>query len=693
MANKSVKYILAVLLFIWTAGSASYSQTRDRRGTINDDNYNEMGMPLTESERMLREMQDENGQDGDTTRKPPKVRKPLESFYFDDSTRREKIFAWNVSLDNNDITRVPVDTLLANFWIDYKFMREDVGDASLGNLGGGTIPLNYFRRPDPSNFSFLRSWYSYIMTPGKLKYYNTKTAYTRIAYSMSGQRKIEESMFNAILAHSISPSSSFAVEYNADGTKGMYHRQKALDRYFSAAFAHTGKRYAIHAGYIFNTADVKDNGGIVDDRDVTDTVFPQPDNVPVHLANAGMLYKGNTFFVTQSYGIPLRKQKEDELTIQEIPSIFIGQSAEYTKFRRTFTDSGSDDMAYWQNHYIDPATTKDSINQSLLDLKFFAQIQPYNREGILGIITGGIGNELNNYYYYVPRNFQPGYGGGNRSENTTYLYGAVNGRVSKYAAWDASLKYYMLGYRSQDFDINGHLQLNAFMRGEPLTFDATVRFSLRIPDFWAQNYFSNHYAWSNSFSKEALTHVSAKFTVPSWGLELGGDYAMTTDKIYYDLWSTPKQHGSMLNVLGVYLRKDFRVGKFHLNHRVLMQWSSDQTVAPVPFVSAYASYSVQFNIKNVLELAIGVDARYNTEYYGFAYNPAIGQFYNQREQEIGGYPYLDGFISGKWKRMRLLIKAQHFNSNLFGGQNYFMVLHRPANRMMLKFGMSWSFYD
>lgn len=92
-------------------------------------------------------------------------------------------------------------------------------------------------------------------------------------------------------------------------------------------------------------------------------------------------------------------------------------------------------------------------------------------------------------------------------------------------------------------------------------------------------------------------------------------------------------------------------------------------------------------------MELGVDGRYNTKYYGFAYNPAIAQFYNQRETEIGGYPYLDAFAAAKWKRMRILLKLQHFNANLLGGQNYFMVLHHPANRMMFKIGVSWSFYD
>ena len=35
----------------------------------------------------------------------------------------------------------------------------------------------------------------------------------------------------------------------------------------------------------------------------------------------------------------------------------------------------------------------------------------------------------------------------------------------------------------------------------------------------------------------------------------------------------------------------------------------------------------------------GLDGRYNTRYYAPGYNPALSAFYNQREVEVGNYPY------------------------------------------------------
>lgn len=642
----------------------------------------------------------------DTIDKARRPKKPLESFYFDDSTRARRIFSWKVSMDNNNIALQDMDTSIVNFQRDYPFMQQGVGSASLGNLGGASIPLDYFQRPRFRNFSFVQAWASYLMTPERILFYNARMPYTNISYQMSGQRAKEEQLFHAVISQNISPSSSFNLDYNSDGMKGQYERQKALDRYFSANFAHTGKRYAIHGGYIYNVGDIQENGGIEDMRDITDTVMDMTDNIPVRLdasADARNLYKGNTFYWTQSYGIPLRRQRvSDDLTLSKIPTVFIGQSFQYTSFKKIYSDAltaptGAEDEKepFYEHFYISPEGTRDSIRQSMMDVKFFMQLQPYNRNGALGLVTAGIGDEHNSYYYYVPDNYQGLYGkGGKQSKNSIYAYGKLEGAVSRYLQWSADAKLYMIGYRSGDFDLGGRLSLSAYIKDKPLTLDASVRFTLREPDFWQQNYFSNHYAWSNNFSKEKTTLIQAAFRVPDVGLELGGSYELTQDKVYYGPDVVPQQYGDMLSVMGLYLRKDFRLGGFHLNHRVLMQWSSDQTVAPVPLLSADLSYFFGFNVvKNVLYMQIGLDGRYNTEYYAYAYDPAIGQFYTQDRVKLGNYPSMDAFVSAKWKRLRLLLKLQHWNCNLFGGNRYFEVVDYPQNRMMFKIGLSWAFYD
>lgn len=688
--RQRLKIYLSIALLIIMVGGVAMAQTpRTRR----DKNYiPPVGVP-TDYET------DEEKPDSTKT-KPKRERKPLESVFFDDSTRMTRIFAWSVNPEYNDIRRVMVDTLLdGRFQQDYNFMQIDggIGSAYLGNVGSASIPLNYFSRPSTSSeFSFLNVWKPFILRPRDVIFYNAKIPYSRLTYSMSGQVRVEENQFNFVLSHNISPSTSANLVYNAESTKGLYMNQGTMDRYFAASIAHTGKRYAIHGGYIYNHTSNNENGGIKDDREVTDTVLMNSNQIAVMLDNANNTFRGHTFWWTQSYGIPLRKQRADELTIQKIPSIYIGQEFEYSVFKKKYTARG--DSVLFKEYFINKDMSDDSIAQEVIDVKAFMQLQPYNREGVLGLISGGIGNEFSKYYYQpVTESYQTLYGnGGPQSRNSIYLYGGLDGKFKKYLAWGASIKYNLLGYKAGDFVGEGHLRLTAFTKKkqQPMSFDARVKFSLTEPDFWVQSYFSNHFAWQNSFTKESSMLVSAKFSVSSIGLVLGGDYSVTTGKIYYDSLSLPAQSNDPLSVLAVYAQKDFRAGGFHFNHRALFQLSSSQEVAPTPLLSAYVSYFYDFDVvKNVLNIQIGVDGRYQTKYYAFAYNPALGQFYNQRQKELGGYPYLDAFVSAKWKRMRILVKLQHFNENLFGKREYFMVLHQPQNRMMFKLKFSWSFYD
>ena len=73
---------------------------------------------------------------------------------------------------------------------------------------------------------------------------------------------------------------------------------------------------------------------------------------------------------------------------------------------------------------------------------------------------------------------------------------------------------------------------------------------------------------------------------------------------------------------------------------------------------------MQFKLaKKVLSVQLGADVRYFTKYNAPAYMPAIQNFYLQPEEgkvEIGGYPIVNVYA---------------------------------INPRVLKFGLSWNFYD
>ena len=266
-------------------------------------------------------------QKADSTKKP-KIRKPLESYFFDDSTRARSIFVWHPDLKYNEVKQSTIDTLIDGFQTDYPYqrLRGGIGSAYLGNLGGASIPLDAALRPDYRNFSFAQILDAYLVTPDRANFYNTKKPFTHLSYFFGGQKKrLEESLW-ATHAQQISPSTGMNIDYKSRGTRGTYTNQGARDKNLSLGFSHTGKKYSIHAGYIYNMASLKENGGILRDGDITDTVFDMPEVIDVYLTDAKNEYKNNVFYLTQSYGMPLRRLSDEDFSIAERSSVFIGHS-------------------------------------------------------------------------------------------------------------------------------------------------------------------------------------------------------------------------------------------------------------------------------------------------------------------------------------------------------------------------------
>ncbi len=689
-------------VFLWillSLATLPYTSLLSAQSTVGNGVYNDLynqqsqyGINVPDPNYGMGTQMDSLGSGKD---KEKKIRKPLESYYFVDSIKQRNAFSWRHNPYNNNIDLIPIDTMLEGFQKDYFFFQqENVGVAYLGNLGGAAVPLNFYNRPQNTLFSFLDAYDMYLFTPSTARFFNAKRPFTQLSYFMSGQTLRAEEQLRVLHSQNISPSSSFNLDYRNNGTRGMYHNQRSKDKNLSIAFTHTGKRYSVHAGYIYNMGDIRENGGLFDDREVKDTLIDLPQNLTMNLRDARNIYKGNTFYITQSYGIPLVKVNEEENeTLADVPAVFIGNSFEYTRYKKTYTDTRNETQdGFYQNWFINPYESCDSINQRLLDVRLFAQVQPYNRQGIFGTIDGGIGFRNEHYYYFTMAQYMTPSKG--TVKNSVYVYANVSGQLKKYLSWGGHFKYTPIGYRNQDMTIGGDITLSAFIKDRPITLSADVQYDMRTPSYWAEQYFSNHYAWNNSFKKENETRFNVRLSVPSVGIEAGMSQSLINHKVYYNSESLPAQYGSALSVTGVYLQKDFRIAGLHLNNRVLLQWSSAQDVAPVPLVAANATYFYEFSIvKNVLRMQIGVDGYYNTSYYGFGYNPAIMQFYNQRQVKTGDYIWMDAFISGKWKRLRFLVKLQHFNYELFGGREYFQVAHYPLNRRMFKFGVSWNFYD
>ena len=716
MTKSSFRILLLLVALLWVPSYQALSQTLDARSLMRaqqqgqDPNafgsnpYEQTGEEGAEGE--------EGAMQQDTTKKEKKLRKPLESYFFNDSIRALPNFKWHIKRDYNRVEILPLDTMLTDFRIDYPFYREDVGDIAIGALGQASLPLNYFRREPISDFGFATPYYAYTYDMENVDFYNSKLPLIRMSYAESGQKRFREENFDIMVSQNISPSTSVNVDYKARGTKGQYVWSRTKNHNLSVGVSHTGKRYSVHASYYNNHIEQQENGGVVGIWALADTTFEMPSGIPMKLteSEAQNTYRNNGFFVQQSYGIPLQRMTQYDFSMANLSAVYIGHSFEYNAWSKIYTDRRAtyynerdhrDENGrfvgvteeYYQNWFINPDRTRDSLYERRIANRLFVQIQPWNRNGVVGTIDAGVGLDLHTFSQFVPNDYLTGHYT-TRKETSFYVYGAIAGKIKKYVDWDANIKFHPSGYRGGDLSLGAHLALTGYLRGHPLILEGRFSMDLRSPTFWQENLFSNHYVWSTPLNKENETRFEVKFSLPDYAFEVGGWQGVVTDKIYYGADSNVAQKSDAISLTSLYARKDFRFAGVHLDHRVLLQWSTDQKVVPVPLFSAYLSYYYEFwVVRDVLRLQIGLDGRYNTRYYAPGYNPALSVFYNQREWQIGNYPYVDAFVMGKWKRMRIFLKYQHVNKGLFGNGEYFSAAGYPLNPGMFKFGISWGFYD
>lgn len=672
----------------------------------------------------------------------------LQTFAVPDSMQYKRLITWEHDRFFHNINLKDYDTTYNYRFNDYPFFKGDaVNSVWLGVVGAPEESYDFFKRKEEDNAIFYTPYTTYSYDPESAPQFNTKTPYTELAYwgTLFANQEKEESNVQILTTQNITPEFNFTLEYRRYGSNGMLRREDTDNRSFLATTNYLGKRYLMHAGFIYNKVERSENGGVIDQSWIRDTTVDARE-IEVHLKDAGNKLKKNTIFLDQSYRIPfsfinkakekkaeklrmarrdsimasgdslvieafLEKEREDSLealhardTInleENVTTAFIGHSSEYSVFRKTYTDdiSASDSIGrafYHDRFFINPTQSMDSLRVMKFENRAFIRLQPWKSDGIVSKLDVGIGDKLASYFSFKPQDYLTG--SRNVLQNSVYLYAGANGQLKKYMKWDAKGQYTFLGHEINDFDIDANLMFSVYPfrrhRNSPLTFRAHFETSLEEPDYYQQHLFTNHFRWDNDFSKISTTKAEASLSIPRWQLAASFGYALLSNNIYYDNTGIVRQNTAPMSVMTASLKKNFKVWNFHFDHKALFQLSSNEEVMPLPMLALNFRYYFQFNVvRNVMQMQIGANGTYTTKWYLPAYNPVLGVFHNQNETKYGNCPYIDAFVNIQWKRACIFIKAINVNMGWPSkSADYFTADGYIAPQRAIKFGISWPFY-
>ena len=675
----------------------------------------------------------------------------LETFAFPDSMHYKRIVTWKHDRYFHTLEGLrdqSVDTSFNYNFHDLPIFREDVNASWLGVSGSPAQLYNYFKRQETDNAVFYTPYQIWSYTPENLPQFNTKTPYTELDYygTLFANKEKEESNIRIRTTQNITPELNILLEYHRFGSRGMLKNEDTDNRNVVMAANYTGKKYLMHTGYIYDRIEKGENGGVVDTKMIRDTVV-DPRELDVYLSNARNSLKRNTLFLDQTYRIPFTfldkeyraKKKEEKLRMAvkdsimatgdslaiaayneqeadrlekeaetaaasdtlktDITTAFIGHSSEYSVYRKKYTDNITDAFGkefYNDRFYINPTQSQDSLRVMKFENRLFIRLQPWKSDGIVSKLDVGLGDKLANYFNFKPSDYIQGQS--NVLMNSAYLYAGAQGQYQKYLEWDAFGKYSFLGYEANDFTIkaNAVFKLYPFRkdRKSPLELKAHFETNLKEPDYYQQHLYTNHYRWDNDFGKISTTKVEGTLSIPRWKLDASFGYALLDNNIYYDTLGIVRQNTKPMSVMTASLRKDFKVWKFHFDHRLLFQLSSDKEVMPLPMLGLNFRYYAEFDVvKNAMTMQIGANGTFTTKWYAPAYNPVLGVFHNQNKEQYGNCPYIDAFVNVQWKRVSVFLKAVNLNMGWPNeSADYFSAAGYIAPQRAFKIGITWPFY-
>jgi hypothetical protein len=417
----------------------------------------------------------------------------------------------------------------------------------------------------------------------------------------------------------------------------------------------------------------QENGGLSNDSLFLENVTVNKLLLPVALNNAKREYRNTQVDINPWVRI---NKTEDSSTIF---SHFLDYQFNYSGSFTKYTDANIASEGFYNVFYLDTVSTKDSSHWRGISngLNYTLKINSINAK-----LKLGYKNEINQVYQYLDSTFM-------NSSATAGFFISKN----KYSGF-VKANFIFSGPNANDYSAEISNQYIQSIAKIPFVFKLNAHIEKRHPDFIFNTWLSNHFAWNNNFSP--TDKIQSMFSVSTIdnGFDAGIVYQSMSNLIYFNELSVPEQTSVSIQNISAFIHKDVLLFKhLGIGARYQFQNSSYKAIVSVPDHIVNGSLYYQGNLfKKALQLQIGFNAQYFSEFYGYAYMPAINQYYVQTTKTVGGYPFVDFFLNARIKPVRIFIKIDHVTQG-FMGNNYSLSPGYLQNDRAFKFGINWLFFD
>lgn len=635
------------------------------------------------------------------------------------------LFSWKIDERLGNIFETPVDT------IQHAFQNtNDTGGPTghytyLGNLGAPRISHVFFERKETSQFFFTDPYDFTVRRPEDIVYTNTKSPFTNLTYYKQGDGRYGEERFKAYFAVNVNKRLGFGFDIDYTYGRGKYTSQSTALFNGNLFAYYRGDNYDMHFSFINENLKVAENGGIADDRYITHPLEMAEGrktyatyDIPINLNDIWNKNTGYHAFLTHRYNLGFYRDVTPEndtvtRTVFVPVTSFIHTVKMDMNRRKYISYDKEQNQTYFQNNYLGNDSTdvtkhfsiKNTVGISLREgfnkwakagLTAFMSFE-HRRFTLTDTLDGTAGRR-------IPTDYK---------ENILSVGGQLIKEQGKTIHYNVLGEVALIGEDAGQFSVEGQGDLNFRLFGDTVRLEANAYIKNLNPTFYFRHFHSKHYWWDNEdLSKIMRTRIEGKLNIDRWRTQLKVGVENIKNYTYLDNTSIKitdkqnevsfknniavRQHSGNIQVFNAALRQDFKLGILHLDNEVVYQKSSNQQVLPLPDLVLYHNLYIQFGLaKRVLNIELGADVRYFTQYYAPDYAPAIGQFYLQNPEtrfKLGGYPLVNAYLNLHLKRTRIFVQMYNLIQGT-GEKSYFLAPHYPLNPRILKVGLSWNFFD
>ncbi len=534
-----------------------------------------------------------------------------------------------------------------------------------GNYGSATYPLIYRPKVYTGFNSGYNQYRAFHISIDNFRFYEQNRPITDIFFSqLSTQENLE---VGAAFSRNFSQGLSLSLNYHRISQRGIYTGQDVRATALGIGLRYISPDGKYNAFLIFthNANDEGNNGGVINEA-ALDQRFKRA--VATKLANARTRQQEREITYIQYYMLSKASSKNFMINLQNT----ISYKPSYYKF----SDNAirGDDTLFYPGLQIDKRGIRRYTDIQQYSAGFYANGErTKGASGKIGILLDVF--TINN----SPANFS-------RTDLTAIFDGKIP--IFKEINMESSAKLGLLK-NIGNFDLEGKVQLKLPKIG---ILEGGVRFFRSEVAYNSTTLVINQILQKDTLlTKPIGSSFNIELKIPQIDFSAGIVQNVINNPVFWNENGLPESYRGVFSSSYLRVKQNVKFWKFHLNSQAHFQLLSSK-IYPIPsFYSTHQLYYAGKWFKKVMDVNLGLDARFIGDYNGPAYQPLYGEYY-QSTNNLPFFPAVNLYFLARVSSFRAMLVMENF-SQYFNNKYNFDTAGHPQFDPLLRFGLQWLLKD